>query len=93
MLNRVEDIFVEGKMSPVFLTPDQFPEYGEWSEYACIKGHQGCFCAVGFSYNDCCVECRDKRLDYDVFSRCICPPKDNTCINDGEIEKGAEKNA
>lgn len=35
-----------------------------------------CKCLTGFSYEEMCPDCRDDREHGDVYSRCVCPPKD-----------------
>jgi hypothetical protein len=42
----------------------------------CRKCVPDCKCAVGFPYEEQCVECRDGRKPGDVFSHCVCPPSE-----------------
>jgi len=35
-----------------------------------------CKCLMGFSYEEMCSDCRDDREHGDVYSHCVCPPKD-----------------
>ena len=42
----------------------------------CYKGCSGCFCKVGWPYEEMCECCRDGRAQGDDRSFCVCPPKD-----------------
>ena len=48
---------------------------GEWKPEFCQKGVEGCYCAVGYSYEKMCPDCRDGRAPDDIYSYCVCPPK------------------
>lgn len=43
----------------------------------CHKERPGCFCAVGFPYEELCEACKDEEGGPENvrYSRCVCPPK------------------
>ena len=51
------------------------PEMLDKGKY-CNDGVPGCYCKVGFPYEEQCVDCRDTRDKGDDESRCVCGPKD-----------------
>lgn len=47
-----------------------------WKPQYCKRGLEGCYCERGFPYEAMCLDCRDGRAPWDIYSRCVCPPKD-----------------
>lgn len=54
-------------------------DYGITEQKTCKKDVEGCYCLVGFPYEEMCPECRDTRNENDIYSRCVCGPEKNTC--------------